>query len=93
MKKTAISLALVLAMVVGFVLLPAPAVSAAETHPHTANTNHCICGGELTGKTVGTHTCDDSEKNWKVLSSTADFSGTGNSATVSFGDANITSST
>ena len=89
MKKTAISLLLVLAMVVGFVLLPAPVVSAAETHPHTANTDHCTCGGELTGKTVGTHTCDDSEKNWKVLSSTAEFSATTNTGTVSIGGSAI----
>ncbi len=88
MKKTAISLALVLAMVVGFVLLPAPAVSAAETHPHGATTTHCVCGGSLTGK----HTCEN-VTDWKVLSSTAEFSGTGNSATVSFGDAQITGST
>ena len=56
MKKTAISLLVVLALVLSFVLVAAPnAVAAAE--PHT----HCICGGNCAAATKANgHNCDNS---------------------------------
>ena len=46
MKKTAISLILALAMVLGFVLVAAPQAEAAGTNhvAHTEGMNHCACG-------------------------------------------------
>lgn len=52
MKKTAISLLLALSLVLGLVLVAAPAAQAAE------HTNHCACAGKAVG--VGEHkTCTD----------------------------------
>ena len=62
MKKTAISLLLVLAMVASFVLVAAPVASAENTHNHSATTSHCACGGSLAGK----HTCENLT-DWKAL--------------------------
>ena len=56
MKKTAISLILALAMILGFVLVAAPQAEAAGTNhvAHTEGMNHCACGGTAQG--IGDHT-------------------------------------
>lgn len=60
MKKTAISLMLVLAMVLSVVLVAAPKAEAVD---HTA---HCVCGGTLAGKNVDGHSCTTAET-WTEL--------------------------
>ena len=59
MKKTLISLLLVLALVLCFALVAAPAADAVvtKTHPHASN--HCVCAGLSVG--VSDHICDDTD--------------------------------
>ena len=59
MKKKALALLLVLAMMLSIVLVSAPNVQAAPESPHTEGTEHCICGkpqGQCQSSKGGSHT-------------------------------------